>query len=827
MLGLHLNPVLIKEYSDQFELLVVEIAVNNVKMRVMSGYGPQENWDEKQKLPFFEALESEIASAELEARSVIICMDANSKLGPNYILGDPHGQSGNGKLLADILDRHALIVLNGVQEKCTGLYTREKRTVIGIEQSVIDFVIVSSNLMKHVQSIHIDGKRLNVLTRLTKRGNHKKIVESDHNMIETKLNISWQSYTDKPLEVFNFSNKESQNKFFKATHDTKAFTDIFETNKSLAVQTKKFIKRLNGFIHEAFKKVKIVVKGDSMLERLYEKRRQLRNKSDDASKEELEIVEEELATKYSESMYNKIKNELKAVKGDEGGYNPGHLWKLKKKLSPKQSEPPSSMKDSEGNLLTNLKDIKAEAVKHYKRVFEDKPIDTKYKDHQVQREELCQQRLEAAAQNKTPPWTNLDVKTAIKGLHMGISKDPYGHPNEIFKEGIAGQGLLNAITILMNKIKDNPKEYPVSMTIYNVTNIYKNKGDKNSFDSHRGVFRTTSLRNIMDKLIYIDEYKTVDSNLTNCNVGSRKNRNIRDNLFVMNAIMNNSKRGNGEPCDICVYDIRKCFDSLWMHECINDLYENGLTNDKLCMIYYSNINASIAIKSSSGMSERFNIHNKVMQGTVWSGLMCTCTIDSLSKISYTDHSLLYKYKNTVNVPPLQMVDDVITASKCGNQVVKTNSLVNTFVKLKKLELSGSKCSRIHVGKSKCKYCPKISVNKEPIKDSEKEKYLGDYLTSLANPKATILDRKTKGYGILSEMSAILQDIPLGVKRYEIGLTLRQAWFLNGTLFNSEAWCAYSNSDLEVLKVLDRKIARLIFGAHSRAHNKMQYILKQE
>ena len=140
MIGLHvnLNPVLIKEYSEQFELLVVEIAVNTNRIRVISGYGPQENWDEKQRLQFFEALESEIASAELEARSVIICMDANSKLGPNYIQGDPYDQSGNGKLLADILDRHALIVLNGVQEKCTGLFTREKRTVSGIEQSVID-----------------------------------------------------------------------------------------------------------------------------------------------------------------------------------------------------------------------------------------------------------------------------------------------------------------------------------------------------------------------------------------------------------------------------------------------------------------------------------------------------------------------------------------------------------------------------------------------------------------------------------------------------------------------------------------------------------------
>ena len=89
-------------------------------------------------MPFFRALEEEIIKAKSHDKALYIQMDANSKLGPNYIQGDPYDQSGNGKLLADILDRHALIVLNGVQEKCTGLFTREKRTVSGIEQSVID-----------------------------------------------------------------------------------------------------------------------------------------------------------------------------------------------------------------------------------------------------------------------------------------------------------------------------------------------------------------------------------------------------------------------------------------------------------------------------------------------------------------------------------------------------------------------------------------------------------------------------------------------------------------------------------------------------------------
>ena len=81
--------------------------------------------------------------------------------------------------------------------------------------------------------------------------------------------------------------------------------------------------------------------------------------------------------------------------------------------------------------------------------------------------------------------------------------------------------------------------------------------------------------------------------------------------------------------------------------------------------------------------------------------------------------------------------------------------------MKKLELSESKCARLHIGKLKCDQCLNISVNGKPIKESQKEKYLGDYLTSYASPTATLQERKCKGYGILGEIRAILNDIPLG------------------------------------------------------------------
>ena len=100
MIAVHqdLNPKLIEEYSNDFELLVVEIDTKEENIRVISGYGPQENWEEERRLPFFIALEIEIEKATLAGKAVIIEMDANSKLGSKYIPEDPHGMTPNGSL---------------------------------------------------------------------------------------------------------------------------------------------------------------------------------------------------------------------------------------------------------------------------------------------------------------------------------------------------------------------------------------------------------------------------------------------------------------------------------------------------------------------------------------------------------------------------------------------------------------------------------------------------------------------------------------------------------------------------------------------------------
>ena len=112
MIAVHedLKPKIVVEYNDPFELLVVEVETDTSNVRIMTGVGPQENWDETKRMPFFIALECEVVKAQMAGKSIIIEIDANSKLGSTYIPNDPNVMSPNGKILANIIEKNALIV---------------------------------------------------------------------------------------------------------------------------------------------------------------------------------------------------------------------------------------------------------------------------------------------------------------------------------------------------------------------------------------------------------------------------------------------------------------------------------------------------------------------------------------------------------------------------------------------------------------------------------------------------------------------------------------------------------------------------------------------
>ena len=499
LIGVHqaFKPVLISEYNDEFELLVVEITVENKQLRLISGVGPQENQTEANRLPFFLTLEKEIAMAEMDGKSIIIEMDANSKLGPDRIPHVKHDMSPNGRLLSGIIDKHALFVVNG-SSKCVGTITRKRVTIDSIEEeSTIDLVLISEDLKDNVDKLIIDEDRNHALTKLVK---NRMKVESVHNPLITSFKWSWnKSNSKQDIVMFNLKNKDCQRKFREATTNNTYLSSVFEDDKGdINKQTDIFMKRLNRVLHKCFKRVRITEHIDKDTDDLYKLWRKLQSQN---KVDELKIVEDKLAEQIDKN-YRTIQSEVGQINTQEdAGFHTGKLWTLKKKFCPRAIDPPMAMVDDTGNLVTSAEAIKELSLnKLAVERLRNRDIKDDLQHLRLSKEELCRQNLDKAKNNKTPDWKQEDVDSVLKHLKVGVSRDPLGHANELFHPNVAGTDLRLAILKTMNKIKSD-QVFPKCFEPCNITSLWKSKGPKNSFESYRGVFRVTVFRNILDRLI--------------------------------------------------------------------------------------------------------------------------------------------------------------------------------------------------------------------------------------------------------------------------------------------------------------------------------------
>ena len=91
-----LDPVWISEGDDTIEILVVEVKINELKVRCLCGYGPQESDRLEKKENFWSRLSSEVEEAQSSEAGLIFQMDGNLWAGEGLIPGDPNPMNSNG-----------------------------------------------------------------------------------------------------------------------------------------------------------------------------------------------------------------------------------------------------------------------------------------------------------------------------------------------------------------------------------------------------------------------------------------------------------------------------------------------------------------------------------------------------------------------------------------------------------------------------------------------------------------------------------------------------------------------------------------------------------
>ena len=140
----------------------------------------------------------------------------------------------------------------------------------------------------------------------------------------------------------------------------------------------------------------------------------------------------------------------------------------------------------------------------------------------------------------------------------------------------------------------------------------------------------TVINSILQKLIYKDNYDTIDDNVSDSNVRAQKRKNIRNHSWIINGIIRDAASSKSKPVDLAILDYRQCFDAMSVDITTNDMYEVGVTNNHLNLIYEGDKRSKIAVKTPFGLTDRINLNKVVAQGEINSPLKCSVTVDSIA-----------------------------------------------------------------------------------------------------------------------------------------------------------------------------------------------------
>ena len=264
-----------------------------------------------------------------------------------------------------------------------------------------------------------------------------------------------------------------------------------------------------------------------------------------------------------------------------------------------------------------------------------------------------------------------------------------------------------------------------------------------------------------------------------------------------------------------LYDLEKCFDSLDLVECCNDMFETGIQNDKINVIYEGNRENQVAINTPSGKTERTSLPDILCQGASLPPLICGVSVDRLGKEANERKSEnLPKYKGSVPITMLSMIDDLLSISECGIKSIENNAYINAMFEMKNLKLNESKCHNIHVGKNQDN-CVKLKAHEDILLNVDSDKYVGDIVSKDGKNTKNIKSRIGKGIGQISNIMNILKQVSLGQYYFEMSLLLRESFFLSSVLLNAETWVNLSKTDIEDLEKLDETLLRRLLNAPAK------------
>ena len=367
----------------------------------------------------------------------------------------------------------------------------------------------------------------------------------------------------------------------------------------------------------------------------------------------------------------------------------------------------------------------------------------------------------------------------------------------MLKEG--GEEMVKSLMKIFNKImieEKTPEEWEEMI----VKSVHK-KGKREDIKNRRGLFLTNIISKVFEKALM----ERMEVNTSIFQNGGKKERSVKDNWIAIMAVIDSNKRKN-ENTTILFADAEKCFDQLWLEDCLIDLHEAGMREREIHVLLEMNKTARMKISTPYGKTEEIHLEKIVKQGTVYGPQLCCASTDKINSVG-TAHPVVVS--PGVEIKNLIYVDDIAAV---GNKemVEEAGKNLKIMEDQKGFVFNTEKTNYINIrtGREKEEEVI-INVTKGRIEKKEEYKYLGNWITTNGTVEKQLEVIENKMEGMIKEVMRLGKEEELGVYAVQARLLMYERTIVPTMTFNLEVWTKLRESDWKRLEKMQAKALKRI------------------
>ena len=395
----------------------------------------------------------------------------------------------------------------------------------------------------------------------------------------------------------------------------------------------------------------------------------------------------------------------------------------------------------------------------------------------------------------------------VKNIIRSLKNSSAGHDEfPTFVGKLCVDSYIEPLTFLINySLKTGV--FPSELKLARMVPIFK-AGDSSALTNYRPISVLTFFAKVFEKIVYNKLLNFISDNniLYDHQYGFRKGRSTQQAIITLVDKITKSQ-DIGDIVITLLIDLKKAFDTIDHRILLRKLYSYGIRGSMLKWMESYLTDRSQYVVIDGKVSQTRGIKCGVPQGSILGPLLFIISVNDICNVSPMLFKILYADDTCV----------LISGNRLNNLIDRLNTeliSLNNWFKANKLSLNTKKSFFMifHRSRIKPNVINKVVIDNHELTQVNSAKYLGviiDHKLNWIEHISYVKSKMSKGIGIMYKARQFLTKKAL--------LMLYHAYIFPYMTYCIEVWGCASQTQLNCLFLLQKKIIRIMNFSHYLAH----------